>query len=112
MIVQHFTGSVRRGVEVWCTAGGATLVAYFAVYTIGLVLESIEFWDISPGMVPVALWIPQSAMALGLIILTVVLVDEFVAALSGREPSYLAGEEDSDRIGAADRSDRDSFTGG
>jgi hypothetical protein len=38
--------------------------------------------------VAVPLWLPQMAMALGLLVLTVALVDEFVAVLRGRRPSY------------------------
>ena len=39
-------------------------------------------------MVPVPLWIPQSGMALGLVVLTISLVDEFVIVLRGGRPSY------------------------
>lgn len=91
MIIQRLAPRHRRFVEVWCTGMGVLMAGYFAVFTVGLVLESLEFGDVSPGMVPVPLWIPQVAMAVGLIVLTIALVDEFVAALAGREPAYVHG---------------------
>ncbi len=59
-------------------------------------LESLEYGDVSPGMVPVALWIPQSAMALGLVILTISLLDSFVEALRGQVPAYARGNDEDD----------------
>lgn len=79
---------LRLAIEAWCCLAGAALSGYFTVYATLLVLESLEFDDRAPGMVPVPLWIPQLAPALGLAVLTVALIDELVTVLKGREPSY------------------------
>lgn len=92
LVIQHLSRVRRRWVELWCTAAAAALSAYFAFYSILLVLESIEYGDVSPGMVAVPLWLPQSGIALGLVILTVALVDELVEILRGGTPAYLAAE--------------------
>ncbi|WP_316979335.1 TRAP transporter small permease [Shumkonia mesophila] len=102
MIIQTLSTAQRRFVEIWCAGLGAVLSAYFAVYTVGLVVESIEFGDVSPGMVALPLWIPQVPMAIGLIVLTVALVDEFFEALAGREPSYVHGRFAGGDAGAGD----------
>ncbi len=94
LVVQHVGGARRRWMELWCTAAAAALCAYFAFYSVRLVLESIEYGDVSPGMVAVPLWLPQSGIALGLVILTVALVDEFVQVLRGGTPAYLAAERE------------------
>lgn len=88
LIIQRIGGGPRRGIELLCTAIGTAFSGYFAYFTVGLVIESWQFGDVSPGMIPVALWIPQSAMALGLIVLTISLADSFVEVLRGREPAY------------------------
>ncbi len=88
LIIQNLGGRPRRLVELWCLAVAALLVGYFALYTFFLVAESLTFGDLSFGMVAVPLWLPQMTMALGLLVLTVALVDEFVAVLRGRRPSY------------------------
>ncbi len=50
--------------------------------------ESLKFNDLSAGMIAVPIWIPQSAMFAGLVILTIALIDEFVDVLKGNAPSY------------------------
>jgi TRAP-type C4-dicarboxylate transport system permease small subunit len=88
LLIQHIEGPRRRAIELWCLLVCALLTGYFTFYLGRLILESLEFGDVSPGMVPVPLWIPQSAMELGLVVLTVALVDEFCRVLRGRAPSY------------------------
>jgi TRAP-type C4-dicarboxylate transport system permease small subunit len=105
LIIEHLGGARRRAVELWCTGVAALLSGYFAFYAIRLVLESVAYGDVSPGMVPVPLWLPQSSVALGLIIFNVALVDEFVCIARGRDPAYLAIEKSHERSapGAASR---------
>ncbi len=93
LVIQHISGRRRRWLELWCIALAGSLAGYFAFYTIGLVLESYRFGDVSFGIVAVPLWIPQTAMALGLVILTIALVDEFVGVVTGRQASYRLAEE-------------------
>lgn len=102
MVIQNLTTAQRRFVEVWCTAVGAMLSGYFSVYAVGLILESFAFGDLSPGMVAVPLWIPQVPMAIGLIVLTIALIDAFIEALAGREPAYVHGRFAGGDAGEAD----------
>jgi TRAP-type C4-dicarboxylate transport system permease small subunit len=88
MIITKLPPRVRQGFELWCAGAGAALTGYFSWHTVTLVLESIEFGDVSVGMIPVALWIPQTAMLIGLIVLTIALVDQFVTVAMGGQPSY------------------------
>ena len=59
-----------------------------------MVIESYKFNDISYGMISVPIWIPQSGMAIGLIILTIALADEIVTILNDKTPSYEQGDGD------------------
>ena len=52
-----------------------------------MVYWSWEFDSRSDAMDASPLWIPQSAMALGVTILTVAFVDEFLQVLGGRDPA-------------------------
>jgi len=88
LLIQHLGAGPRRVIELWCLLASGLLVGYFAVFASNLVLDSLEFGDLSTGMVAVPLWIPQSALALGLIVLTIALIDEFVRVAMGRLPSY------------------------
>ncbi len=44
--------------------------------------------------VAVPLWIPQTAMLIGLVILSIALIDEFIGLVRGRTPSYLGNEQE------------------
>jgi len=104
LLITRFTGKVRHGIEVWCLFFAAALAGFFSWHTVLLVLDSIKFGEVSFGMVPVPLWIPQSFMALGLIVLTIAVVDDLVSVLRGDDPSYqciehgLAGDESEERF--------------
>ena len=50
--------------------------------------DAYRFGEKSIGQLPLPLWIPQSVMALGIVVLTVAFVDEFVRVLRCGTPSY------------------------
>jgi uncharacterized membrane protein (DUF441 family) len=48
---------------------------------------------VSQGLTPIALWIPQTGMALGLVVMTIALLDDLVAILRGADTSYQRAEK-------------------
>lgn len=90
LLLQHVPAGLRRWLEAWCTAVAALISGYFAFYMANLIHNSWRFGDVSPGMVAVPIWIPQTSLLAGLVVLTVALVDEFVTVVRGGEPSYEA----------------------
>lgn len=94
LLISHLSGKVRHIFEVWCLFLAASVTIYFTWYTFMLTKDSFIYNDLSPGMVAVPIWIPQSAMLLGLAILSISLLDELFCALAGKTPSYVgAGEK-------------------
>lgn len=94
VVLQLLPAGVRHGLEAWCLAAGAALAGFAAWWALDLVLGSYRFGDVSPGLLAVPLWIPQLAMALGLVVFTVSLVDNLLRLLRGREPLYREAERD------------------
>jgi len=92
LFISHLPEGVAKIIELWCVLVAAAIAIYFSWYTAILVWESFQFHDLSPGMIAVPLWIPQTAMLFGLIILSLSLVDEFVGLVRGQDPSYQAKE--------------------
>ncbi len=88
LFIQNVSPGLRRLIEFWCIGLATAVSIYFAWYMGLLVLESFKFNDLSSGMIAVPLWIPQSGMLVGLIVLSIALVDEFFGLLSGADPSY------------------------
>jgi TRAP-type C4-dicarboxylate transport system permease small subunit len=94
LIISHLSKKIRHIFEIWCLLLTSSVSIYFTWYTFSLTRESYIYHDLSPGMIAVPLWIPQSAMLLGLAILSIALVDELICTLLGKTPSYVgAGEK-------------------
>lgn len=89
LLVERLSGR-RRWLELWSLAAGAALVGYFAWFVADMTWDSFRFGDRSQGMVATPLWMPQSVMAAGLVVLFVCFVDEFVHVLRGDAPRYEA----------------------
>jgi TRAP-type C4-dicarboxylate transport system permease small subunit len=85
-------GGLRRRLETCCLAIAIAITGYFAWSSAGMVWTSYTFNDVSQGLVPIKLWIPQSGMALGLMILLLAFVDDFLVNLLGGTPSYEVAE--------------------
>jgi TRAP-type C4-dicarboxylate transport system permease small subunit len=88
LLLHHVRGRARRALETACLAAGVALAGFFAWYACDMAWFSYATHDVSQGLVPVPLWIPQSGMALGIVILLVALADDLVCALAGRPLSY------------------------
>ncbi len=94
LVISHLGKRARHILEIWCLLLATGITTYFTWYIFALTRESFIYNDLSPGMVAVPIWIPQAAMLLGLIILSIALLDELTAALRGRTPCYVgAGEK-------------------
>lgn len=93
LFIGRATGERRKWLELWCCGASALSVGYLAWHAVLFTLQSYEFGDISPGLLAAPFWIPQSGMALGLVILTIALIDEAVSVANGREPSYETNAE-------------------
>ena len=89
LLIRHLSPPWHRLIEGWCCALGAAASAYFTFWAANLVRESWQFGDLSPGIVPIPIWIPQLPMVLGLVCLTAAFADALHQIVSGSEPDYL-----------------------
>ena len=92
LIIRGFSGRARLWIDLWCTVSGAIFTSFFAWHAVLMVIDSYEYNDISYGMIPVPIWIPQLGMALGLVILTIALLDEMITVLKGGTPEFEKGD--------------------
>lgn len=88
LVISRVPPRAQRWLEVWCAGLGAVGTAIATYFTVRLTYDAWRFGDAVTGMVPVPLWIPQSAMILGLTILTVAFVDVFLSVLLHGRPPY------------------------
>ena len=88
LLVVRIHGASRKALELWCCGFGALLVGYLAWQAVIFAFDSFAFDDVSPGIMAVPFWIPQSGMALGLVILTIALIDAGWAIAHNRVAGY------------------------
>ena len=94
LVISHLNPTLRHIAEVWCLVLASSVTIYFTWYTFSLTHESYVYHDLSPGMVAVPIWIPQTAMLIGLAVLSIALIDELICCFVGKKPSYVgAGEK-------------------
>lgn len=88
LVIQQLSPRLQRLADIWSIALGGAATLYFTWYTALLTYESYSYNDLSSGMVAVPIWIPQSGMLAGLIILSIAFIDELFVVLSGENPSF------------------------
>lgn len=93
LLIGRMTGARRKVMELWCCLASAALVGYLAFNAILFAMDSLEFNDISPGLMAIPFWIPQSGMAAGLVILTIALLDAAWAVARDRVAGYERNED-------------------
>jgi TRAP-type C4-dicarboxylate transport system permease small subunit len=93
LLLGALPGRARYGLELWALAAGAALVAFMTWSVVRLAYDSIRFNEISYGLIPVPLAIPQMVMAVGLAALLVALIDELLLTWRDGRPSFRTGED-------------------
>ncbi len=93
LIVDRFPAELRRRVEIFNCLLGAVVVSFLAWHVSQLAVQSYQFNDISPGLLAMPFWIPQTGVAIGVIAFAVALIDELLWLLTGGRPRYDAPDE-------------------
>lgn len=79
--------------EVVALICAAALTGFAVHYIWALVAESIHYGDVSSGTIPIPLWMPQSAMGLGMSVLCIAILHSLVETIKRGEPVISAAEE-------------------
>lgn len=86
LVIEKLPAAVRRWTDVLCYAFAATIAGVFSYWAVMQVLESARFGDVVPGIIRIPLWIPQTSVAAGAVILTIALIDGLILTLRGTPP--------------------------
>lgn len=87
LLTRKATGRLSLWLQVWATGFCVVAMLYFSYWAADFVYYSYVFGDISPGLLSIPFWIPRSLMAIGVIVFTVALIDDFVSLLRGEDPT-------------------------
>ncbi len=94
LLLEKVSPGTRRALELTSLSIGTVAVAYLTWWACRFTYESWAFNELSQGLLPIPIWIPQSSFALGSILLLVAIVDELVLVLRGHRPTYVTAVEE------------------
>ena len=86
LFLHRLRGPLRKAFEVWCHFLGMVLAGFFAWYSVKMVFVSWQINELSQGLIPLPLWIPQLGMAAGTVMLAVAVADRLVGLLIAGVP--------------------------
>lgn len=89
LVLEKANPAVRRAMEISSLFIGSVSVAYLTFWACRFTYESWEFNDISQGLLPMPMWVPQLSFALGSILLLIAVLDEFIIVLRGGVPTFV-----------------------
>lgn len=84
LVLQYLPKPFHRVMDMAVTLIAAAITGFAVWHSARLTLDSYDFGDLSIGMVPVPLWIPQAVMTLGLLWLLIALLDALFSLATGR----------------------------
>jgi TRAP-type C4-dicarboxylate transport system permease small subunit len=93
MVLAAFGEGRRRHLEIWALAAAAAFSAYITWHLGSFAYYSWKFHEVSHGLIPVPLAIPQAAMVAGILVLTIAFLDELVIVLRGGRPTFRTAED-------------------
>jgi TRAP-type C4-dicarboxylate transport system permease small subunit len=88
LLLERLPPGPRRVLEVVALAVAALFSGAFALWAARYTQESWRLHDMPTGQAVVPLWIPQSSLALGALLLLLAVVEDLVTAVRGGQPSY------------------------
>ncbi len=81
LILDRLPTALRPFVELWCCCLGALICLFASWHAVILAIEAYRFKELSSGIIAIPVWIPQLTLVLGLIVLSIALLDEFITQL-------------------------------
>jgi TRAP-type C4-dicarboxylate transport system permease small subunit len=93
LLLENVPAGTRRVLELASLAIGTVSVAYLTWWACRFTYESWVFDELSQGLLPMPMWIPQSSFALGSILLLVAIVDELIIVVRGGRPTFVTAVE-------------------
>ena len=84
LLLHHLPAGMRTPMEIWCHVAGSALIGFGAWHAVAMAWTSWELEAISYSQVPLPLWIPHAAMAVGLVLLFVAFLQETIRVIANR----------------------------
>ena len=98
LFVRPLRGRLGRAFLILALAIGAAISGILAWHIVRMVIQNMLRGEVTLGLVPVPLWLPQLGMAVGVVLFAVAMIEDLVRACAGRDPVF-ARDEDAEAEG-------------
>ncbi|MCE8009662.1 TRAP transporter small permease subunit [Aestuariivita sp.] len=96
LFVQLLSGTGGRIMLILALAMAAWITGLLAWHTLYMVVQNASRGELTSGLVPVPLWIPQMGMAIGVTLFAVAILEDLVSAILGRDTVFNQAEAERD----------------
>lgn len=88
LVIDSVPPRLKRMLEAWVCLCSFVILAWLTWKAVIFTWQGYAFDEVSPGLMAIPLWIPQTGMVIGLTVLTVAVLDDLIGVLMKREVSY------------------------
>jgi len=81
LLVQRISGEMRRRIEIFCLSIMSGITCFVAWYMIRLAHDSYSFGERSQGADAILMWIPQTPVAIGAVLLAISVLHSLIQCL-------------------------------
>lgn len=93
LLLEKLPPGARRAFEIGSLTVATVFTGYLAWSVTAYVIDSWRFGDMANGLVVIPIWIPQSSLAVGTVLLWLAVVDELLVVVRGGKPGYVEAVE-------------------
>jgi TRAP-type C4-dicarboxylate transport system permease small subunit len=88
LLMEKLKGTPKHIAELLALSVALAFMIYFTWHAYDFSRTSLRLKDMSDGVLPIPLWIPQISFFIGTLILTIAMLDEWVHVARGNPPSF------------------------
>lgn len=92
LFVRGFQGLAGQILLCLALATAAAITLLLGWHTLAMVLQNFTRGEVTSGLVPMPLWLPQIGMAVGVTLFGIALIEDLLRALAGRTPVFNRSE--------------------
>lgn len=93
LFVRPLRGRLGHGFLILALAIGSAISALFAWHTLRMVIQNIARDEVTLGLVPIPLWLPQLGMAIGVLLFAAAVFEDLARACLGSVPVFARDED-------------------
>lgn len=93
LFVRALRGRLGQALLILALVIGAAVSSFFAWHVVRMVIQNIARGEVTLGLVPIPLWLPQLGMAIGVLLFATAIIEDLVRACLGREPVFARDED-------------------